>query len=206
MRAAIIAACLGSLVAGCEAQNDLRLAAREGVLGSSACQVFISDDDDRAELYEFARTHDALACDDGKTVSLIVPEVAGCEEGFDRFPRRLTIAMPEASRLLRTCNAAFEPQPSSGRHSAVITLSRPVDPQAARDFNIRLQDLALRVPFGSRFIWGEGGFYCFQFDDKPAFAEHFDEVRDYLPDDATVAYREGGVCQSQHLIWSSRSG
>ncbi|RZJ34226.1 MAG: hypothetical protein EON86_19280 [Brevundimonas sp.] len=169
---------------------------------AAACQVPTPPNLSADALYKLALQIDAAICEEAQGSSFFFPVNQSCdEEAIGRTGEARTISLEEASSKLRSCNVAFGDTPPAGVFTTLIHLQdpHPSDGQV-RDANIRLQDIARRVPLGAATLQAENDTACFQYDDAQAFRRKLAELGRYLPKGSVVQHFDGRRCASLLIL------
>ena len=169
---------------------------------TAACQVPIPSESSTDGLYRLAREIDASVCEDAGGSSFIFPVNQSCDEepiGHTSEARR--ISLEELSSKLQACNLTFGGRPPAGAFTTLIHLKdrRPSSGQI-RDANIRLQDIARRVPLGAATLQTQNDAACFHYDDAPTFRRKLAELDRYLPKGSVVQHFDGRRCASLLIL------
>lgn len=167
---------------------------------TAACQVPVPSGQPSDALYRLARNIDARVCEETTGATFIFPVNQTCDEEAIGANGTL-LTLEEAGAKLRTCNVAFGERPPAGAFTTLIKLkdAHPSDGRI-RDANIRLQDIAGRVPLGAAKLWMQNGVACFQYDDAPAFRPKLAALERYLPRGAVVEHFDGRQCASLLIL------
>lgn len=169
---------------------------------AAACQVPTPSGLAADSLYRLARELDASVCEEAQGSTFIFPVNQSCdEEMIGQTPQARRISLEDASAKLQACNLAVGERPPAGAFTTLIKLkdAHPSDGRI-RDADIRLHDIARRVPLGAAKLQMQNGVACFQYDDAPAFRRKLAALERYLPKGAVVEHLDGRQCASLLIL------
>ena len=169
---------------------------------AAACQVPTPSNLSADALYTLALQVDAAVCEEAEGASFIFPVNHSCdEEPIGRTAGARRISLQEASSQLQTCNVALGKRPPGGAFTTFIHLKdpHPSDGQV-RDADIRLQDIARRVPLGAANLRTENDVACFQYEDPEDFRRKLAALDRRLPKGAVVQHFDGRQCASLLIL------
>lgn len=196
--AIVVALCA---LSACDREEPLPVGIRK-ITPVTACEVQLPSDLSADAVYRLARQVEGMACEVGPESTLIFPVNRACdEEAATASMHPVQLGLEQMSAKLEACNVTLAPRQIGGRFSTLIYLKdRTPSPERARDADIRLRDLARRVPLGARNAAIQGDAACFQYDDADAFRRKLDELARYLPRNVEVRHFDGAQCAAQLIV------